>query len=32
MTARVAILSDVHGNAAALEEVRKAIRRSDRTP
>jgi putative phosphoesterase len=27
MTARVAILSDVHGNAAALDEVRKAIRK-----
>ena len=27
MTARVAILSDVHGNAAALDAVRKAIRR-----
>jgi len=27
MTARVAILSDVHGNATALEEVRKAIRK-----
>lgn len=27
MTARVAILSDVHGNAAALGEVRKAIRK-----
>ena len=26
MTARVAVLSDVHGNAAALEAVRKAIR------
>ena len=27
MTAKVAILSDVHGNAAALDEVRKAIRK-----
>jgi putative phosphoesterase len=27
MTARVAVLSDIHGNAAALDEVRKAIRR-----
>jgi putative phosphoesterase len=27
MTARIAILSDVHGNAAALDEVRKAIRK-----
>jgi putative phosphoesterase len=27
MTARVAILSDIHGNAAALDAVRKAIRR-----
>ena len=27
MTARVAVLSDVHGNAAALAEVRTAIRR-----
>jgi predicted phosphodiesterase len=27
MTARVAVLSDIHGNATALEEVRKAIRR-----
>ena len=27
MTAKVAVLSDVHGNAAALEQVRKAIRR-----
>jgi putative phosphoesterase len=27
MTARVAILSDVHGNATALNEVRKAIRK-----
>ena len=31
MTARVAVLSDVHGNATALDAVRKAIRRS-RTP
>ncbi len=27
MTARVAVLSDIHGNAIALDEVRKAIRR-----
>ncbi len=27
MTARVAILSDIHGNAGALDEVRKAIRK-----
>ena len=27
MTAKVAVLSDVHGNAIALEQVRKAIRR-----
>jgi putative phosphoesterase len=27
MTARVAILSDIHGNAKALDEVRKAIRK-----
>lgn len=27
MTARVAVLSDIHGNVAALEQVRKAIRR-----
>ena len=27
MTARVAILSDVHGNAVAFDAVRKAIRR-----